>query len=114
MTPTQHSQREDGHKLINIPTPRDEPRFRHNHHRGNRQKAQRDGVLESLRDFWDLDEEVGELDFLGRGAPRHVDAEHVAEERLGNVKGHATEEDDEHKTPFEVLDHCMKMVSLVV
>jgi hypothetical protein len=38
MTSTKHSQGKDGHKLINIPTPRNEPSLCHNHHRRNRQK----------------------------------------------------------------------------
>ncbi len=96
MTPNQHSQRKDRDELVDVPTPRDELRSRHDDHNRNRQERQRNRVLERSRDFRDLDEEVRELDFLRGGAPGHVDAEHVAEERLRDVERHAAEEDDEH------------------
>lgn len=96
MTSTQNSQWKDRDKLINIPTPRNELCFRHNDHSGNSRKTHADRILERLKDFRDLDEEVGEFDFFRCGAPGHVDAEHVAEKCLRDMEGHAAEEEDEH------------------
>lgn len=104
MTRTQHTQGEDGDKLLDIPTPGDELPFGHDDHADDARERKQDGVLEGPGHLRDLDEEVGEGDLLGGGAPGHVDGEHVAEEGLGDVQGHAAEEDDEHETPFEILE----------
>jgi hypothetical protein len=69
MTTTHHGQRKNRHKLRDIPTPRNELRSCHNDHGGNHQQTHGDGVFESFGDLRDLDEEVGEHDFLGGCAP---------------------------------------------
>jgi hypothetical protein len=69
MAATQHRQWKDRHKLRNVPTPRNEPSFRHNHHTGNHRQTYHDTILERFKHLRDLDEEVGELDFLCGGAP---------------------------------------------
>ena len=59
--------------------------------------------LEPLDDARNLLEECDIFRFLGRGAPRHVDAEHVREDGLRDVHGDATEEDRQERDPGEVL-----------
>ena len=59
--------------------------------------------LEVLEDLGDLLEEIRGFGFLGGGAPLHVDAEHVSEQREEDVEGDAAEEDGEHGHPLEVL-----------
>ncbi len=76
---------ENCHELINIPTPGDKLSLSHNDHADDGQQRQRDGVFEGPGDFRDLDEEVGDSDFFGCGAPGHVDGEHVAHEGLRDV-----------------------------
>jgi len=85
MARTQHRQWKNRHKLINIPTPRNKPRISHYRHPRYRQKAQCYRIFESFCHFGNFNEEVGEFDFFGGGAPRHVNAEHVAEEGLGDM-----------------------------
>ena len=57
-----------------------------------------------LEDLGNLEEKVGLVELLGRGAPRHVDLEHVREEGLAQVQAQPAEEDDEHGQPLEVFD----------
>jgi hypothetical protein len=105
MATAQHRHREDGDELIYVPAPGDERRFRHDDHGCDHGERHADGVFERLGHLGDFHEEVGELDFLAGCAPRHVDAEHVAEQRLRDVERHAAEEDDEHEAPGEVFNH---------
>jgi hypothetical protein len=60
--------------------------------------------LEIAEDLGYLLEEVRVVLFLGGGAPLHVDAEHVREDRQVEVEGQAAEEDREQAQPFEVLE----------
>ena len=79
---------------------------RHGQDGGEAEAREDDAELEVLEHLGHLEEEVGELDLLGRRAPRHVDLEHVRKERLRDVQRQAAEEDGEHGGPLEILDHC--------
>ena len=60
--------------------------------------------LEALEDLRHLLEEVAVLRLLGRGAPLHVNAEHVGQERQVQVEGEPAEEDGKQRHPGEVFD----------
>lgn len=104
VTCDQTRERCDGLELVDAPRVRDERR------RGEDDKARnaddREGHAEPKvsQDLGHFDEEVGELEFLGRRAPRHVDLEHVGEDSFRDVDGDATKEDEEHEEPFEILE----------
>lgn len=106
MTGAQHSHGEDGHELRDVPAPGDKCRLGHDDHYHNHEQGQAHRPLELLGHLRHFNEEVGELDFLRRSAPRHIDFKHVAEKGLGDMKGHAAEEHNEHEAPGEVFDHC--------
>jgi len=85
------------------PVPRDEVRSGEDDDGEETTDGEHERVLESLKDLRYLDEEVGELGFLTRRTPCHVDFEHVGDQGLGNVERQTTKEDDEHGNPFGVL-----------
>ena len=62
-------------------------------HAGAADDAEEEGEFELLQQLRYLFEEGRVFDFLGRGAPGHIDGEHVAEKRLADVQGYAAEED---------------------
>jgi hypothetical protein len=102
MTNNNRAQRINRHEILNPPLPRHHRRA-HNHH-GHHAEAKYEREFEALEQPRDFFEKGDVLDFLGRGAPGHVDFEEVAEEGLGDVEGDAAEEDGEEKEPFEVFD----------
>lgn len=85
-----------------LPKVRHEMR-QHDHH-GGRREAEEQGPLELLQNLGHLLEEGGVLGLLGGGAPGHVDAEHVADDGLGDVQADAAEEDGEDGDPAQVLE----------
>ncbi len=95
-------QRPDGGEEIDAPKRRRDG-GQTDHARGA-QEAEQKREFEFLEEFGNFLEEGGILDFLGRGAPAHVDGEHVAEQGLADVQGEAAEEDGEQEDPLEVLD----------
>lgn len=84
----------------------DAPRFRdhegHADHAGGDGEAKEEGVLELLDDVAGGLPKGDVVEFLAGGAPLHIDAEEVAEERLRYVQRHATKEDGQHWDPFQV------------
>lgn len=96
---------QDGDEIANLPVRRDEVGRGEKDHADDADGGEEHAELELLENFWHLDEEVGEFGFLGRRAPRHVDLEHVGQERLGDVERQATQEDTQHEGPFEVHEH---------
>ena len=84
------------------------PEFGHepghgDHHPGTRE-AEDEGELELLHDLGHLLEEGRVFGFFAGGAPRHVDAEHVRQDGLGDVQADAAEEDHKERDPGEVLE----------
>ena len=75
-------------------------------HAGDAEEGEDHAEFELAGDLGDLEEEVGGFDFLGRGAPGHVVAEHVGEEGGRDVEAEAAEEDAEEEGPFEVEEDC--------
>ncbi|QSZ36810.1 hypothetical protein DSL72_006693 [Monilinia vaccinii-corymbosi] len=96
------AQRKNGHKRIDPPIPRHEDGA--HDHAGRHGNAEDKRVLEFAEQTRDLFEEGDIFDFLGGGAPGHVDLEEVAEERLGDVHGEAAEEHGHEEEPFEVFE----------
>ncbi|TGO57386.1 hypothetical protein BCON_0066g00350 [Botryotinia convoluta] len=104
MTHNHCTQRKNRDKSIDSPIPRHDERA-HNHTRGH-ENAEEECVFEAFEQTRDFFEEGHVFDFFGRGAPRHVDFEEMAEERLGDVHGEAAEEDGHEEEPFEVFEDC--------
>lgn len=73
--------------------------------------AEDEGKLKLLQNSRNLSEERCAFRFLSRGAPSHVDAEHVACDGLEDVDRKATEEDREEGQPFEVLQKAEEEVA---
>lgn len=94
---------QDSDEIRDAPTVRNERGLGQDDHAGDTEERKGEAELEFLDDFGHFDEEVGEFGFFGRGAPGHIDFEHVREEGGGDVEGETTEEDAEHEDPFEVL-----------
>jgi len=91
---TKHSNRKYRYKYVNIPTPRNECRIRHNDNGQDHEKAVAHRVFELLSHLRDLCEKICELNFLACSIPGHVYLEQMAEKRLGNVHRYASEEDN--------------------
>lgn len=102
MSNDHRAEREDGHEIIDDPFPGHRTDGEDDHH-GRADKAEEEGEFEALDQSGQFDEEGRVFDFLGRRAPRHVDFEEVAEERLGDVDGDPTEEGTEEEEPSEVF-----------
>ncbi len=68
---------QDSDEVFNLPVRRDERARGENNHAGDTDEGEGHAELELLEHFRDFDEEVGEFGFFGRGAPGHVDFEHV-------------------------------------
>jgi len=94
----------NGHKILNLPIPR-QHHGAHNHQHRTRY-AENKRELESLEQARQFFEERGVFDFFCRGAPRHVDLKEVAEECLGDVQGDAAEEKGEEEEPLEIFEEC--------
>lgn len=103
MTNHHRTQREKGHKVRDLPEHRKGRRS--NDHQSRAQRTEHKSPAEPLDQFGHLLEEVRLLDLFRGGAPRHVDFEEVAEERLRDVQGDAAEEEGEEEEPLEVLPH---------
>ena len=103
VTEDEYRIRHDGLELVDVPRVRDEAGLGHDDQPGQGDDGEAHAEPEVLEDLGDLDEEIGELEFLRRRAPRHVDLEHVREDGLGDVDRDAAEEDEEHEEPLEVL-----------
>lgn len=67
-----------------------------NHH-SDRQEGDENREPESLEDLRNFLEEVGELDFLLGGCPRHVVGEKMSEHRSSQMETQSTEEEAEPK-----------------
>ena len=78
---------QDSDEVLDPPVIRDERRNSQDDHGDDAEKRKRNGELEALEHLGHLDEEIRELGFLGRRAPRHVDLEHVRQQRLRYVQG---------------------------
>ena len=96
-----HRLRENRHKSIDPPENRYEPR--QNNHHSSRERAERQRPLEVLQNLRDLDEEIRVFGFLARGAPHHLDGEHVGDDGLADVQRDAAEEDGEEGDPADVF-----------
>ena len=59
--------------------------------------------LEVSDDAVQTDSESGGFQFFGCRCPFHINAESMANERLHQVEGDATEEENEHGSPFDGL-----------
>ena len=81
------------------PLDRDERRAEDDH-RSDEDPREEPREPEALEDLGHLLEEVGPLDFLLRRAPGDVVAEHVREERLGEVDRQAAEEEEAARNPI--------------
>lgn len=103
MSGDQTGKRYNGLELMNVPGKGNEGRVGHDNQPCNANDGEGHAEPEVLEHLGHLDEEVGELEFLCRCAPRHVDLEHVREDGFGDVNGDAAEEDEEHKEPLEVF-----------
>lgn len=97
---------EDGDEIFDLPVRRDESALAENDHAGDAEQGEGHAEFEFLQHFGHFDEEVGELGFFGRGAPRHVNFEHVGQKSGRDVQGETTEKDAKHEDPFEVFEHC--------
>lgn len=104
MTPRHSRQRQNRHKIPNMPIIRHPAirRERQKHHPHNPNQREEHAEFKSFGDFGDFDEEIRSFDFFGGRAPGHVVADHVGEEGGGDVQGEAAEEDAEDEGPFEV------------
>ena len=102
----------DGLELDDVVRVGDEAGLGHDDQAGHGDDGEGHAEPEVLEDLGHLDEEVGELEFFRRRAPRHVDLEHVREDGLGDVDGDAAEEDEEHEEPLEVLGERGQEVAL--
>ena len=100
MTARHRRHGQDGHEILDLPIRRDERRGGQDDHADDPDKGEKHAELELLEHLGHFDEEVGELSFLGGGAPGHVDFEHVCEKSLGDVQGETAKEDAEHKGPL--------------
>lgn len=96
---------QDGDEITNLPVRWDEVCRGEEDHADDADQGEEHAELELLEHLGHLDEEVGEFGFLGRRPPRHVDLEHVGQERLRDVQGQAAQEDTQHEGPFEVHQH---------
>lgn len=106
MTRRNRRHRQNRHKISNNPIMRHKTPQRQHDHSCYPSESKHHAPLEAAQDPWDLDEEVGQLGFLGGRAPGHVYFEHVGEERGGDVQGEAAEEDSEEEDPFGVFEDC--------
>ena len=102
----------DGLELDDVVGVGDEAGLGHDDEAGHGDDGKGHAEPELLEHLGHLDEEVGELELLGRRAPRHVDLEHVREDGLGDVDRDAAEEDEEHEEPLEVLGERRQEVAL--
>jgi len=102
MANNNRTQRIYRHKTRNPPLPRQRRRAR-NHDPRTRQ-AEKESPFEAPEQAREFFKERGVFDLLCSGAPRHVDFEEMAEERLGHVKGDSAQEDGEEEQPFEILE----------
>lgn len=104
MTRAKRRHGQDSHDIIDAPSIRDKRSLGQDDDAGDTDGRESQRVLEGLEHAGDLDPEVGGFGFFARGAPCHVNLEHVCEESLRDVQGEAAEEDGEHEEPFEVLE----------
>ena len=104
MTDRHRRHGQDGNEIRDLPAVRHEGCLGQDNHAGDTNKRKGKAEFELLNHFGHFDEEVGELGFLGRGAPGHVDFEHMREESGGDVQGETAKEDAEHENPFEVFE----------
>ena len=121
---TSHHSRhgQDSDEIGNAPIVRDQTSrtSSQDNHADNADKRKRHAILEVLRNFRDLDEEVRVLDFLSRSAPGHVIAKHMGEEGGGDMEGEAAEEDAKHKGPLEVEEEvaeealCLNRITVLI
>lgn len=90
-------QRPDGGEAGDQPVVRDDISERadagEDDHGGDRDDAKGKGEFEPAEDDGDLVEEGSARRLFGRGAPRHVDRQHVRRDGLGDVQRDAAEED---------------------
>lgn len=63
--------------------------------------------LEAFPDLRNFPKEVGVLLFFCGGAPAHVDIEHVSANSQEDVKGNASEKEDEERGPLGVLQESL-------
>lgn len=116
----------DGHEIRDTPIQGHEGRDGQDHDGDDEEQRERDRIFElkinagqfmlevicysprrngtyTLENLGNLNEEVGELGLLGRGAPGHVYLEHMRKDSLADVQRETTEEDSEEESPLEVL-----------
>lgn len=101
MSDDDSGEREHGNEVSDPPRPRH--RVVPGKDDAGADEAEQEGAFEATEETRHLFEEGDVLHFLGRGAPRHVDLEEVAQKRLGHVQRTSAEEDGEEGYPFEVL-----------
>lgn len=78
--------------------------MRHDDHHRRAKDAEQEGVLEVLGDLSDFLKEGCVFELLCRGAPTHVDAKQMAEERLADVQRDSTQEDIKQWDPGKALE----------
>ena len=102
MTPRDRRHRQHGHEIPYTPLMRHNLTAQHAHpqHRAHRK---RNTHLEPPQHAGDLDEKIRHLRLLRRRAPRHVQLEHVREQRLADVQRQPAQENREQDDPLEIL-----------
>lgn len=101
-------ERIDGEEGGDLPVPGEDVEAADHERRAG--EAEQERPLEPLQDAAHLRGEVHLLEFLGRGTPRHVDLEEVAQNGLADVHRETAEEDGEHGDPFQILKDCDNML----
>lgn len=93
MTSSNRTHWQNRNEVLDPPAPRHKVGTRKYYHSNNTQQRKRERPLEAFHHLGHLDEEVTRFCCLGRRAPRHVDLEHVGQERGADVQTQPAEED---------------------
>ena len=102
MTKDDSAQREDGSELGDAPVPWDNQGS--TDHASGASEAEEESPLEALEESRKFFKESNILNFLGGGAPGHVNADEMAENGLEDVDRDATHEDGHEWEPHEILE----------
>ena len=104
MHDNKHGERDGGVVLVDTPQRRhDAGEADHEDDDGEAEEKGASKFAEELLPL--LDEGCRLVDLLGRCAPGHVDAEHVAQQCLAHMQGDATKKDREQWKPLVVCNH---------
>ena len=99
-------QRQDSNEVGDAPAVRHERRNGQDNHGDHTEQRETHTPLEAAQHLRHLLEEVALLGLLARRAPRHVDAEHMAQQRLAHVQRQSAQKTSQHERPLQVLEQA--------